>query len=61
MTPTQVWQTPALDGQIWGQPLVYGSRGYVATENDSVYAQADADRFRLRMLPATRLVSIPRR
>jgi outer membrane protein assembly factor BamB len=38
VTPTQVWQTPALDGQIWGQPLVYGSRVYVATENDTVYA-----------------------
>lgn len=38
VTPTQVWQTPALDGQIWGQPLIYGSRVYVATENDTVYA-----------------------
>lgn len=38
VTPTQAWQTPALDGEIWGQPLVYGSRVYVATENDTVYA-----------------------
>jgi outer membrane protein assembly factor BamB len=37
--PTQLWQTTTpLDGQIYGQPLVYGSRVYVATENDSVYA-----------------------
>ncbi len=38
VTPTQVWQTPALDGPIWSQPLVYGSEVYVATENDTVYA-----------------------
>jgi outer membrane protein assembly factor BamB len=39
VAPTQVWQTsPALDGLIWGQPLVYGSRVYVATENDTIYA-----------------------
>ncbi|MDQ6738873.1 MAG: PQQ-like beta-propeller repeat protein, partial [Actinomycetota bacterium] len=38
VTPSQLWQTPALDGPIYGQPLIYGSRVYVATENDSVYA-----------------------
>ena len=39
VAPTHVWQTnPALDGVIWGQPLVYGSDVYVATENDTVYA-----------------------
>ena len=39
LAPTQVWQTnPALDGVVWSQPLVYGSRVYVATENDTVYA-----------------------
>jgi outer membrane protein assembly factor BamB len=39
IAPSQAWQTnPTLDGQIYGQPLVYGSRVYVATENDSVYA-----------------------
>jgi polyvinyl alcohol dehydrogenase (cytochrome) len=37
--PVQAWQTtPALDGDIYGQPLVYGARVYVATENNSVYA-----------------------
>ncbi len=37
VTPSQAWQTPALDGEVYGQPLVYGSYIYVATENDSVY------------------------
>ena len=37
--PAELWQTaPALDGDIYAEPLVYGSRVYVATENDSVYA-----------------------
>jgi outer membrane protein assembly factor BamB len=38
VAPTQAWQTAALDGAMWSQPLVYGSRVYVATENDTVYA-----------------------
>jgi outer membrane protein assembly factor BamB len=38
LTPAQVWQTPALDGEVYAQPLVYGARVYVATENDTVYA-----------------------
>ena len=33
-----MWQTGSLDGLMWSQPLVYGSRVYVATENDTVYA-----------------------
>jgi polyvinyl alcohol dehydrogenase (cytochrome) len=37
VTPSQAWQTPALDGEVYGQPLVYGAYVYVATENDSVY------------------------
>ena len=37
VTPSQAWQTPALDGEVYGQPLVYGSHVYVATENDTVY------------------------
>lgn len=37
VTPLPAWQTPALDGEVYGQPLVYGSYVYVATENDSVY------------------------
>jgi polyvinyl alcohol dehydrogenase (cytochrome) len=38
LTPSQAWQTPQLDGQVYAQPLAYGSNVYVATENDSVYA-----------------------
>ncbi len=38
VAPRQVWETPSLDGPIYASPLVYGSRVYVATENDSVYA-----------------------
>jgi outer membrane protein assembly factor BamB len=37
VTPTQAWQTPALDGEVYGQPLVYGAYVYVTTENDTVY------------------------
>jgi polyvinyl alcohol dehydrogenase (cytochrome) len=37
VTPSQTWQTPSLDGQVYAQPLVYGSHVYVATENDTVY------------------------
>jgi outer membrane protein assembly factor BamB len=37
VTPSQAWQTPHLDGQVYGQPLVYGSYVYVATESDTVY------------------------
>jgi outer membrane protein assembly factor BamB len=29
-----------VDGQLYGQPLVYGGRVYAATENDTVYALA---------------------
>src|SRR5437868_5369284 len=29
VTPSQAWQTPPLDGQVFGQPLVYGSDVYV--------------------------------
>ena len=39
VAPTQVWQTsPALDGKVYAEPLVYRSTVYVATENDTVYA-----------------------
>ncbi len=38
VAPSQAWQTAALDGPIWSQPLVYGGDVYVATENDTVYA-----------------------
>ena len=37
VTPSEAWRTPALDGQVYAQPLVYGSFVYVATENDTMY------------------------
>ena len=41
-TATRAWTSPALDGQIYGEPLVYAGRVYVATENDTVYALSAA-------------------
>jgi outer membrane protein assembly factor BamB len=41
-TGAQVWTSPALDGQIYGEPVVYAGRVYVATENDTVYALSAA-------------------
>ena len=38
--PAQAWQTRALDGQVYAQPLIYGSHVYVATENDTIYELA---------------------
>src|SRR5436309_2246606 len=37
VTPSQAWQTSALDGEVYGQPLVFGAYVYVATENDTIY------------------------
>ena len=41
-TAAPAWTSPTLDGQLYGQPLVYAGRVYVATENDTVYALAAA-------------------
>jgi outer membrane protein assembly factor BamB len=41
-TRTRAWTSPALDGSIYGEPLVYAGRVYVATENDTVYALSSA-------------------
>jgi polyvinyl alcohol dehydrogenase (cytochrome) len=41
-TATRAWTSPALDGQIFGEPLVSSGRVYVATENDTVYALSAA-------------------
>jgi outer membrane protein assembly factor BamB len=41
-TGTRAWTSPALDGDIYGEPLVYADRVYVATENDTVYALSSA-------------------
>jgi outer membrane protein assembly factor BamB len=32
------WTSPALDGELYGEPLVSGGEVFVATENDTVYA-----------------------
>jgi outer membrane protein assembly factor BamB len=37
-TSKRAWTSPALGGQIYGEPLVYLGDVYVATENDTVYA-----------------------
>lgn len=41
-TGTRAWTSPALDGDIYGEPLVWDGRVYVATENDTVYALSAA-------------------
>ncbi len=41
-TGAAVWASPAVDGQIYGEPLVSAGRVYVATENDTVYALSAA-------------------
>jgi outer membrane protein assembly factor BamB len=38
ITPALDWQSPTLDGPIWGQPLILGSRVYVGTVANEVYA-----------------------
>jgi outer membrane protein assembly factor BamB len=42
-TRTRAWTSPALDGEIYGEPLVWDGRVYVATENDTVYALSAAN------------------
>ena len=37
-TTTSAWTSPPLDGEIYGEPLVFDGRVYVATERDTVYA-----------------------
>jgi outer membrane protein assembly factor BamB len=37
-TKTPRWTSPALNGELYGEPLVEGTSIYVATENDYVYA-----------------------
>ena len=36
--PSSAWTSPALDGAIYGEPLVFANQVIVATENDSLYA-----------------------
>lgn len=37
-TSGPAWASPSLDGELYGEPLVYGDEVFVATENDTVYA-----------------------
>jgi outer membrane protein assembly factor BamB len=37
-TGAAAWTSPALDGALYGEPLVSDGRVFVATENDTVYA-----------------------
>ena len=41
-TSAKAWTSPTLDGQLFGEPLVFGDRVYVATQNDTVYALSAA-------------------
>src|ERR1700722_10789428 len=41
-TASRAWTSPALDGQLYGEPLVSAGRGYVGPENDTVYALSAA-------------------
>ena len=41
-TASRAWTSPTLNGQLYGEPLVFGDRVYVATENDFVYALSAA-------------------
>ena len=41
-TMTRTWTSPTLDGRIYGEPLVFAGRVYVATEDDTVYALSAA-------------------
>jgi outer membrane protein assembly factor BamB len=41
-TASRAWTSPTLDGQLYGEPLAFGNRVYVATENDVVYALSAA-------------------
>jgi outer membrane protein assembly factor BamB len=38
VTSKQAWASPALSGEIYGEPLVYSGDVFVATESDTVYA-----------------------
>ena len=39
-SPTLAWNSPTLDGSVYGAPLEATGRVFVATENDTVYALA---------------------
>lgn len=42
-TSARAWTSPALDGDIYGEPLMWDGRVYVATQNNTVYALSAAN------------------
>ena len=40
LSASPAWNDDSLDGSVFGEPLVYGSAVYVATENDTLYSIA---------------------
>lgn len=38
VTSKRAWASPVLNGELYGEPLVYSGHVFVATENDMVYA-----------------------
>ena len=60
-TSRRAWTSRTLDGTLYGEPLVFRGRVYVATENDTVYALSAAtgairwSKHLGRPVPATRL------
>src|ERR1022692_4601642 len=47
-TTAPAWTSPALDGAIYGEPLIWAGRVYVAPENDPVFSFSARTRARLR-------------
>ncbi len=41
--PAATWTSPALDGPVYGEPLIYKGQVFVATQNDTVYALSAAN------------------
>src|SRR5882672_4269523 len=37
-TDRRAWTSPRLDGTLYGEPLIWSGRVYVATENNTFYA-----------------------
>ncbi len=42
-SPVPAWTSAELDGDVYGQPVISGSRVIVATENNTVYSLTAAD------------------
>jgi PQQ-like domain len=41
--PAEVWTSQSVDGDVYGEPLVYHGAVYVATENDTVYGFSETN------------------